>query len=97
MRTGSTRIPVHGRCRENPGVAWTRENAVARELVETTGTAVIGADAMEAIERTELVRVPMGRWATPEDLTAAYPILACEAAGLSSGQTLRVDGGSPAL
>jgi NAD(P)-dependent dehydrogenase (short-subunit alcohol dehydrogenase family) len=81
----------------NMGVAWARENvrvnAVAPGLIETGMTAVMKREGMEAIERAELERVPMGRWGTPDDVAAAYLFLASEEARFITGQTLCVDGG----
>ena len=81
----------------NLGVAWARENvrvnAVAPGLIETNMTAVMKAKGMEAIERAELERVPMGRWGTPDEVSAAYLFLASEEARFITGQTLCVDGG----
>jgi len=81
----------------NLGVAWARDNvrvnAVAPGLIETNMTAVMKREGMEAIERAELERVPMGRWGTPEDVAPAYLFLASEEARFITGQTLCVDGG----
>jgi len=81
----------------NMGVAWAREgvrvNAVAPGLIETEMTAVMKAKGMEAIEKSELDRVPMGRWGTPGDVAATYLFLASEEARFITGQTFCVDGG----
>jgi 3-oxoacyl-[acyl-carrier protein] reductase len=81
----------------NMAVAWARENvrvnAVAPGLVETNMTSVMKMKGMEAIEQAELDRVPMGRWGTPDDVSAAYLFLASEEARFITGQTLCVDGG----
>jgi NAD(P)-dependent dehydrogenase (short-subunit alcohol dehydrogenase family) len=79
------------------GATWARDNvrvnAVAPGLIETKMTAPIKMKGMEAIERAELDRVPMGRWGTPEDVAAAYLFLASEEARFITGHTLCVDGG----
>jgi NAD(P)-dependent dehydrogenase (short-subunit alcohol dehydrogenase family) len=84
----------------NAAVAWAKENvrvnAVAPGLIQTNMTAVMKLDGMEAIERAELDRVPMGRWGTPDDVAAAYLFLASEEARFITGQTLCVDGGCSA-
>jgi NAD(P)-dependent dehydrogenase (short-subunit alcohol dehydrogenase family) len=76
---------------------WARDNvrvnAVAPGLIETKMTAPIKMKGMEAIERAELDRVPMGRWGTPQDVAAAYLFLASEEARFITGHTLCVDGG----
>lgn len=81
----------------NAGVAWAQENvrvnAVAPGLIETNMTNVMKMDGLEALEKAELERVPMGRWGTPDDVAAAYLFLASEEARFITGQTLCVDGG----
>jgi NAD(P)-dependent dehydrogenase (short-subunit alcohol dehydrogenase family) len=76
---------------------WARDNvrvnAVAPGLIETNMTAVMKRKGLEAIERAELDRVPMGRWGTPEDVASVYLFLASEEARFITGQTLGVDGG----
>lgn len=80
---------------KNLGVAWAKENvrvnAVAPGLIETNMTSVM--KGVEALERPEMERTPMGRWGTPEDVAPAYLFLASPAARFITGQTLCVDGG----
>jgi len=45
-------------------------------------------------EKRYLAKVPMGRFASPEEIAAAIVFLASENAGFITGQTLFVDGGS---
>jgi NAD(P)-dependent dehydrogenase (short-subunit alcohol dehydrogenase family) len=45
-------------------------------------------------EKRYLAKVPMGRFASPEEIAAAIVLLAGDNAGFVTGQTLFVDGGS---
>jgi NAD(P)-dependent dehydrogenase (short-subunit alcohol dehydrogenase family) len=45
-------------------------------------------------EQRYLARVPMGRFASPNEIAAAIAFLASDDAGFITGQTLFVDGGS---
>lgn len=80
---------------KNLGVAWAKDNvrvnAVAPGLIESNMTKVM--KGIEALERPEMERTPMGRWGTPEDIAPAYLFLASPAARFITGQTLCVDGG----
>jgi NAD(P)-dependent dehydrogenase (short-subunit alcohol dehydrogenase family) len=80
---------------KNMGVAWAKENvrvnAVAPGLIESNMTAVM--KGIEALEKPEMDRTPMGRWGTPDDIAPAYLFLASPAARFITGQTLCVDGG----
>ena len=80
---------------KNLGVAWAKDNvrvnAVAPGLIESNMTAVM--KGVEALEKPEMDRTPMGRWGAPEDIAPAYLFLASPAAKFITGQTLCVDGG----
>jgi len=80
---------------KNLGVAWAKEgirvNAVAPGLIESKMTAPM--KGVEALERPQLERTPMGRWGTPADIAPAVLFLASPAARFITGQTLAVDGG----
>jgi NAD(P)-dependent dehydrogenase (short-subunit alcohol dehydrogenase family) len=80
---------------KNLAVAWVadgiRVNAIAPGLVESSMTAPM--KGIEALERPELEKTPMGRWGTPGDLAPSFLFLASSAARFVTGQTLCVDGG----
>ena len=80
---------------KNLAVAWAkhriRVNAVAPGLILSNMTRVM--KGIEALERPQLERTPLGRWGTPEDVAPAVLFLASAAAGFVTGHTLCVDGG----
>lgn len=80
---------------KNLGVGWAKEgirvNAVAPGLVETNMTAIM--KGIEALEKPQLDRTPMGRWGTPQDIAPAVLFLSSAAASFITGQTLNIDGG----
>jgi 3-oxoacyl-[acyl-carrier protein] reductase len=80
---------------KNLAVAWAkhriRVNAVAPGLILSNMTRVM--KGIEALEKPQLDRTPLGRWGTPEDVAPAVLFLASAAAGFVTGHTLCVDGG----
>ncbi|MBU1174265.1 MAG: 2-dehydro-3-deoxy-D-gluconate 5-dehydrogenase KduD [Alphaproteobacteria bacterium] len=66
-------------------------NAVAPGYVASANTAPLRADA--ARNKEILDRIPVGRWAEPDDIAGAVVFLASAAAGYIHGVTLPVDGG----
>jgi NAD(P)-dependent dehydrogenase (short-subunit alcohol dehydrogenase family) len=80
---------------KNLAVAWAkhriRVNAVAPGLILSNMTRVM--KGIEALEKPQLDRTPLGRWGTPDDVAPAVLFLASAAAGFVTGHTLCVDGG----
>ena len=65
-------------------------NALA-PLAATPMTETIRTD--ERFAATMLARIPMGRWAEPEEIAGSFVFLASDAASFITGQVLPVDGG----
>ena len=80
---------------KNLAVAWAkhriRVNAVAPGLILSNMTRAM--KGIDALEKPQLERTPLGRWGTPEDVAPAVLFLASAAAGFVTGHTLCVDGG----
>jgi gluconate 5-dehydrogenase len=66
-------------------------NAVAPTIVETELTRPALADA--AFAQRMKSRIPLGRWAMPEDIVGATVFLASKASDFVTGQIIYVDGG----
>jgi NAD(P)-dependent dehydrogenase (short-subunit alcohol dehydrogenase family) len=66
-------------------------NAIAPTVVETELTKGLLADQEYA--RTLKARIPMGRWATPDDIVGPTIFFASDAANFVTGQILYIDGG----
>jgi 3-oxoacyl-[acyl-carrier protein] reductase len=64
-------------------------NAIAPGLVKTEMT----ANLTEAQQQAVLGFVPLGRWATPEEIAPGAVFLASEEAGYITGAVLTIDGG----
>jgi NAD(P)-dependent dehydrogenase (short-subunit alcohol dehydrogenase family) len=71
--------------------AGVRVNALVPGWVATDLTEFARRDA--AVGQRLLSRVPMGRWATVDEMTGPAVFLASDAASFMTGQTLVVDGG----
>lgn len=66
-------------------------NAIAPGYMETDNTAALRADKTR--NEQILVRIPAGRWGTPEDLQGPVIFLASRASDYMSGEVICVDGG----
>jgi 3-oxoacyl-[acyl-carrier protein] reductase len=66
-------------------------NAVA-PLAATTMTENIRSN--EKLAELTLARIPLGRWAAPEEIAATFVFFASDAASYITGQVLPVDGGT---
>ncbi|WP_292292197.1 SDR family oxidoreductase [Marivita sp.] len=66
-------------------------NAIAPGYVATDNTSALQADAERSADL--MVRVPAGRWGTPDDIAWPVAFLASDAAAFIHGVVLPVDGG----
>jgi len=74
---------------------WAKYNI----LVNAIGPGWVKTELTEALQQDKerysqiLGRIPLGRWADPEDLVGAAVFLASDASDYITGQTIFVDGG----
>jgi 3-oxoacyl-[acyl-carrier protein] reductase len=74
--------------------------AAVAEALAVAGAAVLAATPMTETIRTNekfaanmMARIPLRRWAEPQEVAGAFVFLASDAASYITGQVLPVDGG----
>lgn len=76
-------------------------NVIAPGAVKTPGSLTVrsnlsrarGESTTDAVDAEFATRIPLGAWATPDQIGQATMLLALPAAGYITGQTIYVDGG----
>jgi 3-oxoacyl-[acyl-carrier protein] reductase len=83
------------------GITKSLAKELARRQITVNALAPLAATAMtenirsnEKLAAKTLARIPMGRWATPDEIAGAFVFFASDAAGYVTGQVLPVDGGT---
>lgn len=83
------------------GLTKSLARELARRAITVNAVAPLAATAMTETVRTDerfaaatLARVPLGRWAQPEEIAGSFAFLASDDAAYITGQVLCVDGGT---
>ncbi len=75
---------------------WARFNVTVNAVAPTVVMTELGKKAWSGNKgKAMLEKIPLQRFATPEDVAAAAVFLASDGAAMITGQTLVVDGGTP--
>ena len=83
------------------GLTKSLASELARQQITVNAVAPLAATAMTENIRTNeklaaktLARIPLGRWADPDEIAATFVFFASDAASYITGQVLPVDGGT---
>ncbi len=83
------------------GLTKSLARELARRSITVNAIAPLAATAMtqnirdnEKLSAMTLARIPLGRWATPEEIAATFVFFASDGAAYITGQVLPVDGGT---
>ncbi|HVW43908.1 MAG TPA: SDR family NAD(P)-dependent oxidoreductase [Amycolatopsis sp.] len=83
------------------GLTKSLAKELARRQITCNALAPLAATAMtenirsnEKLAQRTLARIPLGRWAGPEEIAGSFVFIASDAAGYITGQVLPVDGGT---
>ncbi|WP_329045033.1 SDR family oxidoreductase [Amycolatopsis sp. NBC_01488] len=72
-----------------------RRNVTVNALAPLAATAMTeNIRANEKLAARTLARIPLGRWAEPDEIAGSFVFFASDAAGYITGQVLPVDGGT---